>query len=203
MAEELLTIGQVARRLGTSVSTLRYYDERGLVTPRVRAGGQRRYGPAEVRRLAFIRMWQETGLFSLDDLGSLMNPGSRADWRRVARGRIAELEERVAAARAAQRYIEWMLRCSRPDITECPVCGEDLDAWLASRVHDEKHDHPRDENPSCAMCRAPLPVRGRGRPRVYCSAACRQRAYREGICPSPRTTGKPVADVLAAEQSGQ
>ncbi|WP_242910523.1 MerR family transcriptional regulator [Actinomadura terrae] len=191
MEEELLGVGEVARRLGTTVSAIRYYDERGLVSPRTRVRGQRRYRPAEVRRLAFVRMWQQTGLFSLDDLDALMSPADRADWRRVARARIADLREQVAAAEAAQRYIEWMLTCSRQDITECPVCQEDLDAWLALDRRHEKAPEPRDETRLCAVCREPLPPPGRGRPRLYCSGRCRQRAHRGCTWPSPRASAHP------------
>ncbi|MFC6880991.1 MULTISPECIES: MerR family transcriptional regulator [Actinomadura] len=202
MDEELLSIGEVARRLGTSVSTIRYYDERGLVSPETRASGQRRYRPAEVRRLAFARMWQETGHFSLEDLRTFMAPATRAEWRAVARRRIADLEECIRAAQAAQRYIEWMLQCSRHDITECRVCGEDLDGWLALRARDENPDANRDENPAplCEHCRAPLPTGGRGRPRRYCSPRCRQGAYRRRCAPAPHpraTTGKPVEPATA------
>ncbi|MGH3694213.1 MAG: MerR family transcriptional regulator [Pseudonocardiaceae bacterium] len=51
---DLISIGQAADRLGLNPSALRYYDERGLVTPAARRAGRRVYGLEELRRLAFI-----------------------------------------------------------------------------------------------------------------------------------------------------
>src|SRR3712207_3009327 len=62
---DLIPIGEAARRLGVAASTLRYYDDHGLVAPAKRLGGRRWYGKSELRRLALIRMGQALG-FSLD-----------------------------------------------------------------------------------------------------------------------------------------
>ena len=66
------TIGTLARRTGTKVQTIRYYEQIGLMPePGRTEGGQRRYGDAELDRLAFIRHARELG-FPLEDVRALL-----------------------------------------------------------------------------------------------------------------------------------
>lgn len=61
---------------------MRYYEERGLLFPVSRHSGRRWYGPAEVRRLAIIRYWQQSGLMSLEEVTEMLaGPGSARRWR--------------------------------------------------------------------------------------------------------------------------
>ncbi len=66
------TIGQLARAAGVPVTTLRYYERSGLLTPEYRtAGNYRAYTPAALERLRFIRAAQATG-FSLGDIEQML-----------------------------------------------------------------------------------------------------------------------------------
>lgn len=66
------SIGQMSRRTGVKVTTIRYYESRGLIPPPARTtGGQRRYDEAALERLAFLRHARELG-FGLEDIGELM-----------------------------------------------------------------------------------------------------------------------------------
>src|SRR5687767_6589785 len=59
----LMTIGEVARRSGFTIRTLRFYERRGLVAPAARrASGYRLYGETELHQLAFIRQAKALGL---------------------------------------------------------------------------------------------------------------------------------------------
>ena len=58
----LLTIGDLARRTGLSVSAIRFYEAKGLVTPIRSAGNQRRYLRSDIRRLSFAMIAQRLGL---------------------------------------------------------------------------------------------------------------------------------------------
>jgi hypothetical protein len=81
-AEELIPIDQVARRFGLRASALRYYEERGLLSPASHHSGRRWYGPDEIRRVAAIRYWQEWGLMSLDEIAELTaGPTESRRWR--------------------------------------------------------------------------------------------------------------------------
>jgi DNA-binding transcriptional MerR regulator len=67
-----LKIGMLTRRTGTSASTIRYYEEIGLLPRALRqAGGQRSYGEEDIARLSFIRRSRDLGL-SIEHVRSLL-----------------------------------------------------------------------------------------------------------------------------------
>ncbi|MGH3931815.1 MAG: MerR family transcriptional regulator [Pseudonocardiaceae bacterium] len=106
---ELIPIGQAADRLGLNPSALRYYDERGLVSPPTRRAGRRMYGPDELRRLAFIKIAQRLGL-PLDTAAAVLDaPGPQ--WRELVRQQIAELDQVIAQAQGAQLFLTHALNC--------------------------------------------------------------------------------------------
>lgn len=104
-----IPIGQAADRLGLSPSALRYYDERGLVSPPARHAGRRMYGPDELRRLAFLKIAHELGL-PLDTAAAILNaPGPQ--WRQTVRRQIAQLDKMIAQAQGAQKFLTHALNC--------------------------------------------------------------------------------------------
>jgi MerR family transcriptional regulator, copper efflux regulator len=67
-----LKIGDLAERTGTSVPTIRYYEEIGLLPRALRqAGGQRVYSADDVERLTFIRRCRDFD-FSIDEVRALV-----------------------------------------------------------------------------------------------------------------------------------
>src|SRR5687767_143382 len=99
--EELLTIGEVARRSGVRASALRYYDELGLISSERSGSGHRRYPRSVLRRIAFIVFAQRIGL-SLDEIGHELEElppdraPSRRDWSRLSSTWTARIDERIA-----------------------------------------------------------------------------------------------------------
>ena len=83
-----LTVGQVAMRSGVAVSTLHFYEARGLIRSHRTAGNQRRYGRDVLRRVAIIRVAQEVGI-SLAEIGAALESlpegrtPTREDWKRL------------------------------------------------------------------------------------------------------------------------
>src|SRR5688572_11168958 len=76
-----MSIGELAKRSGCSVPTVRFYESIGLLPPAVRASnGRRSYGWPDVTRLSFVRRARDFGL-TVDQVRSLMalNTGSDAD----------------------------------------------------------------------------------------------------------------------------
>ncbi|WP_425475290.1 MerR family transcriptional regulator [Sphingomonas silueang] len=72
-------IGDIAKRTGTKVNTIRFYEDIGLMPEAARtAGGRRTYGDAEVRQLAFIRHARDLG-FSTDEIRSLIALSANPD----------------------------------------------------------------------------------------------------------------------------
>lgn len=119
-----MTIGALAAAGGVGVETVRYYQRRGLLMAPPRAGGVRRYGAADVRRLRFIRAGAAAG-FSLDEVGELLALDAlddRAQARALARRRIAALDAQIAALTAARDALaELALACGTGDAGPCPI----------------------------------------------------------------------------------
>jgi len=79
---EALGIGQLAKRGGVGIDTVRYYERNGLLTPQMRlASGYRRYGDIELARLRFIRRAQGLG-FTLKEIKQLLALECATDSRR-------------------------------------------------------------------------------------------------------------------------
>ncbi len=104
----ILRIGALARRAGTTVPTIRYYEEIGLLRPAVRSGGQRTYDDEDVRRLSFIRRCRDFD-FSIDDIRTLLsllqNGKSCTEARELAEGRLVELRRRRLELQALEATI--------------------------------------------------------------------------------------------------
>lgn len=118
-----LTIGEVARRADVPPTTLRYYEQLGLLVSPSRIGGQRRYDESVLARLEVIRMCKLAG-FSLDEMVLLFNdnaPGRQAS-RALAEAKLAEIDSRIASLVSARQVIEWGMACTCPSINDCQ-CG--------------------------------------------------------------------------------
>jgi DNA-binding transcriptional MerR regulator len=96
----MLTIGELAKATGTNVSTIRYYEQTGLLTHSSRSGGnQRRYTEDEQDRLAFIRHARDLGL-SIDAIRDLIDLSQRLDMPeneadRIATEQLAGIREKI------------------------------------------------------------------------------------------------------------
>jgi MerR family redox-sensitive transcriptional activator SoxR len=114
---DLLTIGEVARRSGVAASALRFYEERGLISPEREAGRQRRYPREVLRRIAFIVFAQRVGL-TLDEIGVELaklprnKAPTRSDWSRLSATWTSRIDERIAE-----------LERLRVGLTQCIGCG--------------------------------------------------------------------------------
>jgi MerR family transcriptional regulator, thiopeptide resistance regulator len=93
---QLLAVGDLARATGLTVRALHHYDRLGLLSPVRDAGGRRRYGPAEARRLHQIIALRGFGL-PLAEIARLLE-GEGPDPLRLLRRQLAQAEERIAAA---------------------------------------------------------------------------------------------------------
>jgi DNA-binding transcriptional MerR regulator len=118
-----LTIGEVAREAGVAATTLRYYEQIGLVPAPTRVGGQRRYDGSVLARLEVIRLCKSAG-FALEEIQLLFAddaPGRPAS-RALAEAKLAEIDAQMASLARARAVIEWGMRCTCPSIDAC-TCG--------------------------------------------------------------------------------
>lgn len=129
----LLTIGEVAHRAGVSVATLRYYEQRGLLTSTRTGGNQRRYPRWVLRRLAFVTAAQRVGLdlaqvrTALDTLPSDRAP-TQQDWTRLAEPWRRQVAERVRELQALQDTLDGCLGCGCLSLTRCALFNTDDEA---------------------------------------------------------------------------
>ena len=118
-----LTIGEVARRAGLAATTLRYYEQIGLVSAPARLGGQRRYDDSVLARLEVIRLCKSAG-FALEEIQLLFAdaaPGRPAS-RALAEAKLAEIDAQLESLARARAVIEWGMGCRCPSIDAC-TCG--------------------------------------------------------------------------------
>ena len=129
---ELVSIGEAAATLGIRTSALRYYDERGLVTPARRKGGRRYYGPAELRKLAFLQLLQQLDI-DLEVAAAVFDPPS-ASWRESVREQIDALDALLVQAQVARGFLEHLLECPAEHPTrDCPTMTGILDQRVAGK----------------------------------------------------------------------
>lgn len=120
-------IGEVARRAGVIVETVRFYEREGLVptVPRGRSK-YRRYPLAVVQRIRFIRRSKELG-FTLEEIRELLalrdRTGGCAKVRAHAEAKVALLDERIAAlGRMRAALADLAETCAdEPNDTRCPI----------------------------------------------------------------------------------
>lgn len=118
-----LTIGDVARETGVAATTLRYYEQIGLLPSPARLSGRRRYDDSILARLEVIRLCKSAG-FALEEIQLLFAddaPGRPAS-RALAQAKLAEIDDRIASLARARAVIEWGMRCTCPSIDAC-TCG--------------------------------------------------------------------------------
>ena len=123
-----LTIGQVARRAGVGVETVRFYERRGLLDEPARGtSGYRHYAEDVVARLRFIRRAKELG-FSLKEIKDLLalrvDPATTcAEVKARAEGKIADIEAKIQALRRMKKALHKLTTaCSgRGPTSECPI----------------------------------------------------------------------------------
>lgn len=113
---ELMTIGEVADAVGMATSTLRYYDDIGLVAPTTRISGQRRYTDRAVRRLRIIDSCQQAG-FTLEEIGELLD--GAGDWQNLARRKRDELRQRIQQLQQAVQLVDATLACGCEHLEGC------------------------------------------------------------------------------------
>jgi len=131
---EALGIGQLAKRGGVGIDTVRYYERNGLLAPRTRlASGYRRYSELELARLRFIRRAQALG-FTLKEIKELLALSAQRDVGRVKRSAQAKLKDvksRIAALERVRAGLATLIEA-------CPGHGRAADCPILRALNDEK-----------------------------------------------------------------
>ena len=116
-----MDIALVVKHSGLSPSTLRYYEEKGLIASIGRRGLRRYYDPSVLERLALISLGQRAG-FSLDEIATVLGAKRqpRID-RQMLLAKASELDATIAKLRAMSRGLKHAAACRAPSHMECPT----------------------------------------------------------------------------------
>ena len=126
----LLSIGELARRTGLSVSAIRFYESRGLVMAVRTAGNQRRLPRSDIRRLSFAVIAQQLGMSLAEieaELAALPQgrTPTREDWERMSRAWAAGLDRRIAALLRLRQNLAGCIGCGCLSIDRCAIFNQD------------------------------------------------------------------------------
>ncbi|HEY0087059.1 MAG TPA: redox-sensitive transcriptional activator SoxR [Allosphingosinicella sp.] len=122
----LLTIGDLARRTGLSVSAIRFYESRGLVSAVRTSGNQRRFLRSDIRRLSFALIAQRLGLTLGEIQAELATlPQGRAptqgDWEGISQRVRAALDERIAMLERTRDRLDGCIGCGCLSLEKCAL----------------------------------------------------------------------------------
>ena len=126
MDDRAIPIGELSRRTGCNIETIRYYDRIGLLPAPPRRGRYRSYGAADVGRLGFVRRARELG-FTLDEVRALLalpagGEASCAEVRALAAAHLTDVRARIADLRRMERVLADSVRaCDSGDEPGCPL----------------------------------------------------------------------------------
>ena len=121
-----LSVGEVAERSGVAVSTLHFYETKGLIRSERNRGNQRRYKRSVLRRVAVIKVAQRTGI-PLSDIKDALEvlphdrPLRAGDWRRLSETWRRELDERIRRLTALRDHLDGCIGCGCLSMQDCPL----------------------------------------------------------------------------------
>jgi MerR family redox-sensitive transcriptional activator SoxR len=128
--QNLLTVGELAKRAGVATSALRFYEERGLIHAERNGSGHRRYPRAVARRVAFIVFAQRVGLtldeirVELDKLPVDSVPTSE-EWDRLTQTWRVRIDARIAELERLKHGITDCIGCGCLSLEHCNILNRD------------------------------------------------------------------------------
>ena len=133
-----LDIGEVAEQCGVPASTLRFYEEKGLIKSIGRRGLRRVFAAQVLERLALIALGRAAG-FSLDDIALMFSPDGRLRIdRRLLAGKAEELDATIRKLTAMRDGLRHAAVCPAPSHLECPTFRRLLRAAAAGAIGPRK-----------------------------------------------------------------
>lgn len=125
-----LTVGQLSGRSGAAVSTLHFYEARGLIHSRRTSGNQRRYSRDTLRRVAFVRAAQRVGM-PLKDIAAALaelpdgRVPTRSDWARLSAIWRAALSDRIERLERLRDNLDDCIGCGCLSLDRCALANPD------------------------------------------------------------------------------
>ncbi|WP_419716222.1 redox-sensitive transcriptional activator SoxR [Altererythrobacter aquiaggeris] len=128
--DDLLPIGELARRTGLAVSAIRFYEERGLLAAFRTAGNQRRFLRSDMRRLSFILIAQKLGLGLTEIEAQLAKlPQGRTptvrDWHTISLSMRTAIDEKIALLTRTRNQLDQCIGCGCLSLKKCQLYNRD------------------------------------------------------------------------------
>lgn len=133
---DLLPIGELARRTGLAVSAIRFYEDKGLVQSLRTSGNQRRFLRSDIRRLSFILIAQKLGLglaeieVELSKLPMGRTP-TVGDWQKISRSLRKEIDARIQLLNRTRSKLDECIGCGCLSLQRCALYNRDDRAGAA------------------------------------------------------------------------
>ena len=138
-----LDIAEVAQRSGVPASTLRYYEEKGLIASIGRRGLRRLFDPSVLERLALIALGRAAG-FSLTEIACMFGPDGRPRIdRQMLAAKAEELDRTIRKLSAMRDSLRHAAACPAPSHLECPTFRRILRAATTGAIGARRKKAPR------------------------------------------------------------
>lgn len=128
--EKSLSVGAVAERSGVKVSTLHFYEEKGLITSWRNNGNQRRYNRGVLRRVAVIKTAQKLG-FTLEEIKTALKElptnkaPNKADWQKISASWRSSIDQRIQELTQMRDELDQCIGCGCLALEYCPIRNPD------------------------------------------------------------------------------
>jgi DNA-binding transcriptional MerR regulator len=158
-----LDIAEVAQRSGLPASTLRYYEQKGLIVSLGRRGLRRLFDQRVLERLALISLGRAAG-FSLEEMAGMFTPeGKPRIDKNLLAAKADELDRTIRRLSAIREGLRHAAQCRAPSHMECPTFRRILRAAAAHGTGDMFHLEHHGRLPSRRLRRKVAPKSARGK----------------------------------------
>ncbi|MEG0404945.1 MAG: redox-sensitive transcriptional activator SoxR [Acinetobacter sp.] len=129
-SEVWLTIGELAKRSGVSVATIRFYEEKDLIWSTRTAGNQRRYQRAMLRRIAIVKAAQQVGI-SLKQIKETLSTlpkqqvATKKDWQIMSQQWQEQLDQQIMMLLQLRQQLDQCIGCGCLSLEQCPLRNPD------------------------------------------------------------------------------
>jgi DNA-binding transcriptional MerR regulator len=138
-----MDIGEVAQRAGVPVSTLRFYEQKGLIASTGRRGLRRLFDADVLDRLALIALARTAG-FALDEIARMFGPGGQPCLdRQMLADKAEELDRTIRQLSAMRDGLRHAAACPAPTHLECPTFRRFLSAAASGALGARERVAPR------------------------------------------------------------
>lgn len=125
-----LTVGEVAKRSGVAVSTIHFYEAKGLIESTRNAGNQRRFPPVVLRYISIIKVAQRTGI-PLEEIGKTLkrfpnkNKLTASQWKTLSSQWRKDLNDRIEKLTRLRDELDSCIGCGCLSLKDCPLRNPD------------------------------------------------------------------------------